>query len=107
MEGETREAAVPQEPQTSDRRSQPRFVAHLRGDETIEIWLDPARPLAASILDESIDGVGLLAPEPCDLQVRQIIDVVYRGARRRAVVRNLQRTAEGVRVGLLWKHGPC
>jgi len=89
-----------------DRRCGPRFSTHLEGDETLEIWLDAARPQVASILNESMEGVGLILDDELDLQQGQTIVVVHRGFRRRAEVQYIAVGQDGCRLGLTWKQQP-
>jgi hypothetical protein len=98
-----RELNVPKSVGYADRRCGPRFSAHLAGNEIVEIWLDPARPHIALILNESMEGVGLMVDREPDLQPGQIIEVVYRGFRRRGVVQHVSAGQSGWRLGLRWK----
>ena len=87
----------------ADRRCGPRFSTHLQGNETLEIWLDPARPRIASVLDESMEGVALVVDHELDVQPGQTVEAVHRGFRRRAVVQYVSAGQSGCRLGLRWK----
>lgn len=65
------------------------------------LLLDDER-IAAEVVDESVDGIGLLVGEPVDVQVDDQIELVYYDVPVRGVVRSVSQEGRKTRLGVQW-----
>ena len=81
-----------------DHRKWTRF----KPEEAETFLLFDEERIAAEIVDESYDGVGVLIRDQVDLQVDDMIELVYCGVPVRAVVRSVSQQGRQTRLGTQW-----
>ena len=81
-----------------DHRKWTRF----KPEETETFLLFDDDRIAAEIVDESYDGVGILVGGHVNLQVDDLIELIYYGVPVRAVVRSVSQQGRQTRLGTQW-----
>ena len=89
-----------------DRRTSPRFSSHLRGNESVDIWINASTTHEGFLIDESLEGIGVACTPVDSLRQGRVIDVIHRGRRKQAEIRYIVtvETDEGemAKLGLHW-----
>lgn len=67
------------------------------------LLLDDER-IAAEVVDESFDGIGVLAKGRLDLRVDDSIELTYYGVPVRGVIRSASQQGKQTRLGIKWSH---
>lgn len=70
-------------------------------DAETSLLLEDER-IAAEIVDESYDGVGVVADERLDVQVDDTVELVYYGVPVRGVVRSVSQQGKQTQLGIQW-----
>lgn len=80
------------------RRSEQRYKT--RGVREVTISMGGGTSTTVQLIDQSVSGISLLVESSIELRVGQGLQVSNRGDNYRAVVRHIDETNQGRRVGL-------